>query len=294
MKITFKKYDDLKTYYSDTSKYGEMTLFSPALIALNGDYFDLYTEFGFAHNIYDAYDEDKGYLRGKLIYERDTITAALGLGLEYVDIAKTAAAPAIIEGNFLLLYPFASFVYDGRDSKVNPKNGYYFSAYTEYGLDYKPGASSYYKFLLEGRLIKTFGDLTLATVGKVGVLDELSNQVPASKLFYAGGAYSNRAYGEHDIGTILSPVVSSVLGGKTWLNFSVEADYPLYGDLSGALFFDSTMINSESYDFKGETINAAGLGLRYQTPVGPIKVDVGANVKDIDQYGISFQIGQSF
>ena len=283
-----------KLHYSDKSKYGEMTLFSPALIALNGDYFDFYTELGFSHTIYDAYDENKGYLRAKLTYERDDITVALGVGMENIDIQRTAVNPAIIEGNFLLFYPFASFVYDGRDSKTNPKNGYYFSAYAEYGVDYKPAASSYYKFLLEGRLIKSFGALTLATVGKVGVLDELSNQVPASKRFYAGGAYSNRAYGEHDIGIITSPVASSALGGKTWLNLSVEADYPLYGDLSGALFFDSTMINEASYDFKGETINAAGFGLRYLTPVGPIKVDVGANIKDIDQYGISFQIGQSF
>ena len=283
-----------KLHYSDKSKYGEMTLFSPALIALNGDYFDFYTELGFAHTIYDAYDENKGYLRAKLTYERDDITVALGVGMENIDIQRTAVNPAIIGGNFLLLYPFASLVYDGRDSKINPKNGYYFSAYTEYGVDYKPAASSYYKFLLEGRLIKSFGPLTLAAVAKVGVLEELSNQVPASKRFYAGGAYSNRAYGEHDVGITTSSVASSALGGKTWMNFSMEADYPLYGDLSGALFFDSTMINEASYDFKGETINAAGFGLRYLTPVGPLKVDAGANIKDVDQYGISFQIGQSF
>jgi translocation and assembly module TamA len=147
---------------------------------------------------------------------------------------------------------------------------------------------------LEGRAIKTFGDLTLAMVGKVGVIDELSGDVPASKLFYAGGAYSNRAYGEHEIGTITSPVASSALGGKTWLNLSFEADYPIYDKLYGALFFDSTMINQAAYDFSGQTINTIGLGVRYMTPIGPIKLDIGANIEDIDQYGISFQIGQSF
>jgi len=281
-------------HYSDKSKFGEATFFSPALIALNGDYFDLYSELGFSHNIYNAYNENKGYWTVKLTYERDRITADLGLGLENIDIEKTENDPAIIEGNFLLLYPFANFVYDGRDSKIDPKNGYYFSAYAEYGLDYKPGASSYFKYLLEGRAIKTFGDLTLATVGKVGVIDELSGIVPASKLFYAGGAYSNRAYGEHEIGMVTSPVASSALGGKTWLNLSFEADYPIYDKLYAALFFDSTMINQEAYDFHGQTINTLGVGVRYMTPIGPIKLDIGANIEDIDQYGISFQIGQSF
>ncbi|NKQ41791.1 MAG: BamA/TamA family outer membrane protein [Sulfurovum sp.] len=283
-----------KLHYAKKSKYAEMTLFSPALIELNGDYFDFYTELGFSHNIYDAYDDNKGYWRSKLTYDRGDITVDLGMGLENIDIKKTEVYPSIIEGNFLLLYPFANFVYDGRDSKINPKNGYYFSAYTEYGLDYKPGASSYYKFLLEGRLIKTLGDLTLSAVGKAGVIDELSGVVPASKLFYAGGSYNNRAYGERDIGHITSPVLSSALGGKTWLNLSFEANYPIYDKLFGAIFFDSTMINKEDYDFKGETINSTGIGIRYLTPIGPIKLDIGANIEDIDQYGISFQIGQSF
>jgi outer membrane protein assembly factor BamA len=283
-----------KLHYSDKSQFGEVTFFSPALIALNGDYFDLYSELGYSHTIYDAYNEDRGYWTVKLAYERNRITADLGLGLENIDIEKRGNDPAIIEGNFLLLYPFANFVYDGRDSKIDPKNGYYFSAYAEYGLDYKPNASSYLKYLLEGRLIKSFGDLTLATVGKLGVLDEFAGIVPASKLFYAGGAYSNRAYGEREIGVVTSPVASSALGGKTWLNLSLEADYPIYDKLYGALFFDSTTINKEAYDFDGQTINSVGVGIRYMTPIGPIKVDVGVNIEEIDQYGISFQIGQSF
>jgi len=281
-------------HYSEKSQFGEMTFLSPAIIKLNGTYFDFYSKLGFSHTIYDAYDENKGYFRVELNYERDAINASLGLGIENINIEKTSRVPSIIEGNFLLLYPYFNLVYDKRDSKINPKNGYYFSAYTEYGLDYEPGASSYLKFLLEGRFIKTFGDLTLATVGKVGVVNEFSGIVPASKLFYAGGAYSNRAYGEKEIGYITSPVAYNALGGKTWMNLSIEGDYPLYDQLYGALFFDSTMINKDAYDFNGETINTVGVGLRYMTPIGPIKLDVGANIEDFDQYGISFQMGQSF
>ncbi len=280
--------------YSENRQDGELTFFSPAQILLNGSYLDLYSKTGYSHTIYDAYNENKGYWRVKLSYERERMIAEIGMGLENIDIEKRADDPSIIAGNFLLFYPFVNFVYDGRDSKINPKNGYYFSAYAEYGLDYKPDASSYLKYLLEGRLIKSLGDFTLATVGKVGVIDEFAGIVPASKRFYAGGAYSNRAYGEYDIGYITSPVSSSDLGGKTWLNLSVEADYPLYEKLYGALFFDSTMITEESYDFKGEMINSVGVGVRYMTPIGPLKMDIGANIDDFNQYGISFQIGQSF
>jgi translocation and assembly module TamA len=54
------------------------------------------------------------------------------------------------------------------------------------------------------------------------------------------------------------------------------------------------MLTDQAYNFKGEIITAAGVGVRYMTPIGPFKLDVGFNVQDPTQYGISFQIGQSF
>ena len=54
------------------------------------------------------------------------------------------------------------------------------------------------------------------------------------------------------------------------------------------------MLTDESYDFTGEIITSAGLGVRYMTPIGPFKLDVGFNTEDPSIYGISFQIGQSF
>jgi translocation and assembly module TamA len=77
-------------------------------------------------------------------------------------------------------------------------------------------------------------------------------------------------------------------------NLSLELDYPVWGDLSAAVFTDNTMLTEDSYDFSGEIITSAGVGVRYMTPVGPFKLDVGMNVEDPEQYGISFQIGQSF
>jgi len=281
-------------HYSDKQKFGELTLFSPALLSFGDEYFDLFSKLGYSNYIYDTYDENRGYFSLRLGYERDNMNFYLGLGLDSIDIKLNETDPAIIPGNFLLLYPFAEFVYDGRDSKINPKNGYYLSAYLEYGLDYDADASSYLKFLLEARAIKSFDKLTLAAAGKLGIIDELSGMLPASKLFYAGGAYSNRAYGEREIGTVLSPTSSATLGGKSWLNLSLEANYPIYDELSGAVFVDSTMISKDEYDFSAKTINTMGVGIRYATPIGPIKLDVGANIEDIKQYGIHFQIGQSF
>jgi outer membrane translocation and assembly module TamA len=282
--------------YARKSQLAEVNYFSPAVLKLGSNYLDFYDKLGYRHNAYQAYTADKAYFDLALKYERDALKATVGLGFEAIRIAQTGheALPGLIPGNFLMLYPYLQLVLDQRDSKINPKNGYYLSAYSEYGLGFKKENSRYLKLLFEGRYIKSFGDLTLATVAKAGFIDTAYGQLPASKLFYAGGAYSNRAYGERQIGTVLSPVASSALGGKTWLNLSLEANYPIYDKLDGAIFFDSTMISDKEYDFKGKRIDSVGVGLRYLTPIGPIKVDVGVNIHDRHQYGFSFQIGQSF
>ena len=182
-----------------------------------------------------------------------------------------------------------------RNSKLNPTSGYYIHAYGELGLSDAEDGSVYYKTLLEGRFIHSFGNLTLAAVGIVGVVDEESEKsLPESKYFFAGGSFSNRAYGFRELGVILSPTEDSINGASTWANLSLEADYPVWGDLYGAVFTDNTMLTDTAYDFKGEVITSAGVGVRYMTPIGPFKLDVGMNVADPSQYGISFQIGQSF
>ena len=77
-------------------------------------------------------------------------------------------------------------------------------------------------------------------------------------------------------------------------NLSLEANYPLWDKLYGAVFTDNTILTNESYDFGGDVLTSAGAGVRYVTPLGPIKVDLGMNVNDPEQYAIWFQVGQSF
>jgi translocation and assembly module TamA len=137
----------------------------------------------------------------------------------------------------------------------------------------------------------------MAIVGKMGSIDmedDTYGGIPESKKFFGGGSYSNRAYGFRELGIITSPTDYLTWGAMSMANLSLEFDYPVWGDLYAAAFTDNTMLTADSYDFTGEIITSAGVGVRYMTPVGPFKLDVGINVEDPSQYGISFQIGQSF
>ncbi len=291
----------LEASWSQKEQLIELSFLKPALFEVFDYAIDFGAKVGYSNLEYKGFQEEKGCGRFYLEHEHGKFRLRTGLALENIDIAlldnlrdNQELIQAINEGTFLLFYPYLNFVYDARDSKLNPKYGYYFSAYMEYGIPYDAKASDYIKTLLEGRFIHTLGNLTLATVGKVGVVDQRANEVPESKLFFAGGSFYNRAYGYNEMGVILSPTEDSIQGASTMANLSLEADYPIWGDLYGAVFTDNTLLNAESYDFSGDIITSAGVGVRYMTPIGPFKLDVGFNVKDTSRYGISFQIGQSF
>jgi len=148
--------------------------------------------------------------------------------------------------------------------------------------------------MAQGRYIKTLGDLTLATVAKVGFINEIKNYTPDSKKFFAGGSFSNRAYGYNDLGVTLSPTSDSNLSGVSTVNLSFEGDYPIVGDLSGAIFSDISMVSDKENDMSGSYVTTVGAGVRYATPMGPLKVDAGFNIHNASDYGIQFRIGQSF
>ena len=290
----------IRLQYSHIEQLAEMTLFTPALFGFDDYYLDLFTKIGYSNLKYTGFMSKQAYARGFFTYTNEALQINAGFALENVDISllddydESKLTQAISTGTFFLAYPFLNFIYDGRDSKLNPKYGFYFAGSAEYGLPYNEDASAYLKYTLEGRAIYTFGEMTLATVAKAGIVDEIQNQVPESKLFFGGGAYSNRAYGYKRVGVILTPTRYGIEGAMTMANLSVEADYPIVGDLYGAVFTDNTMLTINSYDFTGEILTSAGAGVRYVTPIGPIKVDIAANIHDLKQYGVQFQIGQSF
>lgn len=291
----------LRTSWSEKEQFITLDYFKPVLFTIFDYGVDFGASIGYSNLEYIGFREEKSFIKAYIESQEGGLNLRAGLAVENIDISlidnfkkNQALVQAVREGNFLLVYPYVNAVYDARDSKLNPKYGYYLSAYLEYGLPYSDNASTYVKTLLEGRLIHTFGDLTLAGVVKYGVVDIGSNDVPESKLLFAGGSFFNRAYGYRKIGVIRSSTEDSIEGGLSMLNLSFEADYPIWGDLYAAVFTDNTMITDKSYDFTGEYINSAGLGVRYMTPIGPFKVDVGWNIHDTSQYGISFQIGQSF
>jgi outer membrane translocation and assembly module TamA len=79
---------------------------------------------------------------------------------------------------------------------------------------------------------------------------------------------------------------------------SVELRFPLFGDFGAVLFVDFGNVFLSSFTYRlGDLRYAVGPGLRYNTPVGPVRLDVGIIVDrraDEDFGRIEFSIGQAF
>ena len=275
--------------YSSKQKLLENSFFFPYVVSMADYHLDFENNFGYSEEkeIHD-YDEKVLYDRLYLSHSSSRWYNSIGLGIENREISN--------DQTFFLIYPFMKIVYDRRDSKLNPTQGIYFSHEMEYGLPYSTDSTTYLKYLEELRLIYSLRDVTFSAVGRMGTIKVYNNNMPESKKFFAGGAFSNRAYGYDKIGITESAIADSTDGGYTLANLSLEANFPIYKEFRGAFFSDNTMIseNQGIWEFSNHVVYSAGLGFRYLTPIGPFKIDMGYNIKNRDENAVHFQVGQSF
>ncbi len=283
--------------YSELQKVAETRLFVPYIYSIGNYHLDFQNTLGYAEE-QNIHHFDERVLYEKMYFSHSTSGwyNSLGMGLEQIDTLSSDSATR----RDVLFYPFMRLVYDKRDSKIDPKNGIYFLHEMEYGLQYSAKNTSYLKYQEELRLIYTPKyDITLSAVGRIGSIKVYSNQLPESKKFFAGGAFSNRAYGYEQIGVTESTKEDSSLGGFTLANLSLEANFPLsknFKNVRGAIFTDNTMISNNQgiWEFSNRVVTSVGIGFRYLTPMGPFKIDVGTNIHNTDEKAIHFQVGQSF
>ncbi len=279
--------------YSKKEKIIKNNFYKPLVFSLKSYNFNLKNEAGYSFFDYNSYKEKKLFEKIHIFTNIQDQIFDIGFGAENIKIDKATNLCNIKEGNFLLLYPFFEYEKDARDSKLNPKSGYYLSSKIETGLKEIGSETTYIKWQNEGRFIHTFkNELTIALKSKISLIKELEKSLPTSKLLFAGGAYSNRAYSYHKL--YATDAKCKDVGGKTMIDASIEMDKPIYKKFIFALFFDTTLLSKDSLDFSTDFVNSAGFGIRYLSAIGPIKIDMGFNLKDPSINAIHFLIGQSF
>lgn len=110
--------------------------------------------------------------------------------------------------------------------------------------------------------------------GRIGYITPLEDKdVPVYDRFYLGGISSIR--GLREIGPV-DPETGDVIGGLTMLNFNVELIFPLIkaAGMKGVVFFDTGNAWESGYDL-GDMRKTAGVGIRWYSPIGPLRLEWG-------------------
>jgi translocation and assembly module TamA len=202
--------------------------------------------------------------------------------------------------NCLLAYLEQLVAWDARDNPMNTLSGWYASLTVQEGLAVGGYGYRYLRLLPEFRGFYPLGrGSVLAFRTRVGALMPISEQgdPPVVSRFNAGGPLSMRGYYTNRLSPMIRQDKEWVsVGANGMADGSVEVRFDLAGALGGAVFVDAAGVSDYSavpteYQkaLDPTTLQwATGLGLRYRTPFGPLRVDVGVRLPNDLAKGVPF------
>ena len=116
----------------------------------------------------------------------------------------------------------------------------------------------------------------LAFGARAGVIQGVSgSSIPIDERFFNGGSNSVRSFAERDLGPMDR---GNPIGGEFFSVFNLEYTFPVYGELQLAVFADAGNLRARAEDAGLDDMRyGVGLGLRYQLPIGPLRIDYGVN-----------------
>ncbi len=181
-----------------------------------------------------------------------------------------------------------SIIEDKRDDPTDAHHG----IYTTLDLSYAPGIlgsqTHFARGLFRNSTYHPFHrDFVFARSTQFGLISRTGGRpgIPLAERLYAGGSNSIRAFPDFQAGP-RDLVTGFPLGGNALFTNSFEMRFPLYGDnVTGVLFHDAGNVYSTLGDFSlrfrqrnlqdfNYTVQSVGVGLRYRTPIGPIRLDL--------------------
>ena len=232
-------------------------------------------------SIFPAYHLEVDYLNGSPI--NSAATAPLTLG------CQTTSGSCVV----VLSYIEEVVTWDHRDKALEPHNGFYTSVSLQEGGGPLQGDFGYLRVLPDLRAYVSFLDgnsLTFAARVQVGELWPVSGESAVVIRFYGGGANSMRGFSERRLSPLLEapvpgtaptatgmvPTETVPIGGNGMFMGSFEARYSVLDNLRVAGFVDVGQVTTGLFglgDLPG-VLWAVGVGLRYLTPIGPIRLDL--------------------
>jgi len=191
----------------------------------------------------------------------------------------------------VLILPGIRFTNRKFDDPIRPRKGFGYILEARGTHQYLGSSTGLFQFIAEGSAIIPLPwrfSLINRVKGGMTVQNEPFKDLPASLRFYAGGDRSVRGYAYQSLGP--KDITGKVIGGKNLLTMSVELERFLFRKWAVAAFFDAGNAFDSATNL--HLYKGAGLGVRYFTPVGALKLDLARQIgEDNPSYRVHFSVG---
>ncbi len=190
--------------------------------------------------------------------------------------------------------------WDDRDKPIDPHRGIFASAGVEVALDAFGSESRFLKgeagisvALPLGRRSTVIGSVRLGLAEAGDGWDDL---LPHSERFFAGGAGTIRGFADKTVGPLDAD--GTPLGGNAMFLANLEWRFGIWENFGGVLFADAGNIFTTAGEVDiGDLRSSAGTGVRYYTPVGPVRLEYAGKLdrrEGEDAYRVHFTLGHPF
>ncbi len=218
------------------------------------------------------------------------------------------------EGRSTLSSIYGSWTYDKTDFRLDPSSGYVGQVSAEFaGLG---GTDKFAKYIGDYRHFwPLFWGTVFSVHGQVGYVHEIGGEpIPIDERFYLGGIRTLRGFSGRTVGprigndsTVVDPITGAVttvtdfeyIGGVSEAFANVEYTFPLVkeANLKGVLFYDIGNAWGEDEDMFSDRRHSAGGGIRWLSPMGPLRLEWGYNLDprpDEKRVRFEFSIGRFY
>ena len=223
------------------------------------------------------------------------MTVSAGLGLKWQEVDQLGQ-----EERFTLVSLPMTFDWDTSNDPLDPSRGGRLKFETTPYRDFSGADLSFiqaYMHYSRYVLLSRKPHLVFAVRGTLGTTSGAErDEIPADIRFYAGGGGSIRGYAYQFVGPLRE---NQPIGGRSLAGLSSELRMNVTNTMGLAAFVDGGGVFESAFPDFEETFRwGAGLGLRYLTPVGPLRLDIGIPLNKREGIDDSFQVyvslGQAF
>lgn len=201
------------------------------------------------------------------------------------DLIALGLDPETGQGSGQLSSLMIDFGRNTTENILDARGGYFAALHLEQAGRWMGGDFDYYEFTAEGRYYKSLGSRAVIAVrARAGSIDSWGAEdqlVPFFKRYFLGGATNLRGWGRFEVSPLGGD--GEPIGGHSFMNFSTELRVPVWGNFGAVLFLDGGNVWTNPWDLNLNDMRYdVGPGIRYNTPIGPFRADLGIQLNPID------------